>query len=174
MNIPLYKRAATKLDKMILIKQVTEQVMDHGRVRFLRQDGKSQHWKPVAFRIAQDKVSHALRDGISKPLFHAKKTGEVSPVGVSVPRVVVATEKKKIDPLALLAATSQMKMPLPDAVIKAMSRSGSGTKETPLSLVGRESVKEEALSVTASEPEAVTDTLPEMNPETVGSAQNVI
>jgi hypothetical protein len=131
MNIPLYKRAATKLDKMILIKQVTEQVMDEGKVRFLRQDGKTPHWRPVAFRIAQDKVSHALRDGISKPLFHAKKSGDMSPVGLSsLPRVVVATEKKKIDPLALLAATSQMKMPLPDTDKRAASEAASKTSGT--------------------------------------------
>lgn len=129
MNIPLYKRAATKLDKMILIKQVTEQVMDEGRVQFLRQDGKTPHWRPVAFRIAQDKVSHALRDGISKPLFHAKKSGDMSNAGASssLQRVVVATEKKKIDPLALLAATSQMKMPLPDKDKKAASQAAQKT-----------------------------------------------
>eukprot|EP00545_Synedropsis_sp_CCMP1620_P000067 CAMPEP_0119027846 /NCGR_PEP_ID=MMETSP1176-20130426/37856_1 /TAXON_ID=265551 /ORGANISM="Synedropsis recta cf, Strain CCMP1620" /LENGTH=257 /DNA_ID=CAMNT_0006983855 /DNA_START=160 /DNA_END=933 /DNA_ORIENTATION=- len=125
MNIPLYKRAGTKLDKMILIKQVTEQVMDHGRVRFLRQEGKTRYWTQVVFRVAQDKVSHALRDGISKPLFHSKssstaagKNKTTTSVAAAPRRVVVAvTQKKKIDPLALLAATSQMKMPLPDSAV---------------------------------------------------------
>jgi hypothetical protein len=114
MNVPLYKRAESKLDKMILIKHVTEQVIDHGRVRFLRQQsGKNDDvWVGVSFRTAQDKVSHALRDGISKPVT-IKAEEIVNDVRSSSIQRIVASEKKRIDPLALLAATSQLKTKLP-------------------------------------------------------------
>lgn len=69
LNLRRYKEAKTRLDKMVLIRQVTEQVLDNGRVKFLRKDGKSGEWIEVPFRTAQDKVSHALRDGINKPVF---------------------------------------------------------------------------------------------------------
>jgi hypothetical protein len=69
MNLRRYKEAKTRLDKMVLIRQVTEQVLDQGRVKFLRRDGKTGTWTQVPFRTAQDKVSHALRDGINKPIF---------------------------------------------------------------------------------------------------------
>lgn len=128
MNIPLYKRAASKLDKMILIRKVTEQVMDCGRVRFLRLAQKK-IWKEVSFRTAQDKVSHALRDGISKP-GAAAATRETTTT-TSIMRIT-ATEKKQIDPLALLAATSQMKLPLADLPV-AVIITTTPTTEAPSS-----------------------------------------
>ena len=128
MNIPLYKRAASKLDKMILIRKVTEQVMDCGRVRFLRLAQKI--WKEVSFRTAQDKVSHALRDGISKP--GAAATRETTTTTTSSIMRITATEKKQIDPLALLAATSQMKLPLADLPV-AVIITTTPTTEAPSS-----------------------------------------
>lgn len=87
LNLRRYKEAKTRLDKMVLIRQVTEQVLDGGRVRFLRRDGKSGEWSEVPFRTAQDKVSHALRDGINKPIFAplmAEEASPVAPTGVGV------------------------------------------------------------------------------------------
>lgn len=54
---------------MVLIRQITEQILDDGRVRFLRHDNRSDTWTEVPFRLIQDKVSHALRDGLNKSIF---------------------------------------------------------------------------------------------------------
>lgn len=69
LNLRRYKEAKTRLDKMVLIRQITDQVLDDGKVRFLRHDYRSGGWTEVPFRLAQDKVSHALRDGINKSIF---------------------------------------------------------------------------------------------------------
>ncbi|KAI2501944.1 hypothetical protein MHU86_12497 [Fragilaria crotonensis] len=68
-NLRRYKEAKTRLDKMVLIRQITEQILDDGRVRFLRHDNRSDTWTEVPFRLIQDKVSHALRDGLNKSIF---------------------------------------------------------------------------------------------------------
>jgi hypothetical protein len=68
-NLRRYKEAKTRLDKMVLIRQVTEQILDDGRVRFLRHDLRTDAWSEVPFRHVQDKVSHALRDGLNKSIF---------------------------------------------------------------------------------------------------------
>jgi len=72
MNLHRYKECRNRLDKMILVKEVAEEVLDNGEVRFLRRDnstGSKHKWKEVPFRTVQDKVSHALRDGINKTIF---------------------------------------------------------------------------------------------------------
>jgi hypothetical protein len=75
LNLKRYKESKTRLDKMVLIREVTEQILDNGRVKFLRpssgqsEQNQPQKWVEVPIRTAQDKVSHALRDGINKPIF---------------------------------------------------------------------------------------------------------
>jgi hypothetical protein len=77
LNLKRYKEAKSRLDKMVLIREVTEQILDNGRVKFLRPSSEQprltpnqpQKWVEVPVRVAQDKVSHALRDGINKPIF---------------------------------------------------------------------------------------------------------
>lgn len=79
MNLHTFQQCRDRLDKMNLIKQVTLEVLDNGRVRFLRQHEKHL-WKEVTFRTAYDKVSHALRDGIKKTVFPTVKPTTPKPV----------------------------------------------------------------------------------------------
>merc|ERR1740124_1362827 len=68
LNLKRYMSCKTRLDKMILIRSLTETVLDDGKVRFLR-CSKEGEWEETPFKIAIDKVSHALRDGINKPIY---------------------------------------------------------------------------------------------------------
>mmetsp|Transcript_7646 Transcript_7646/g.11690 ORF Transcript_7646/g.11690 Transcript_7646/m.11690 type:complete len:298 (+) Transcript_7646:187-1080(+) len=84
MNLHTFQLCQDRLDKMNLIKQVTLQIMDGGRVRFLRQHEKHR-WKEVTFRTAYDKVSHALRDGIKKTVFPTVKPAPPKPPAPAPP-----------------------------------------------------------------------------------------
>ena len=69
LNLRLYTEATNRLDKMLLIRQITDQILDGGKVKFLRKDHKSGRWTELPLRLAQDKISHALRDGVNKSIF---------------------------------------------------------------------------------------------------------
>jgi len=67
MNLHRYKSCKDRLGKMVLAKEVTEAILDNGRVRFLRCD-KDNEWTEVPFQTAKEKISHALRDGVSRSI----------------------------------------------------------------------------------------------------------
>lgn len=49
-------------------KRLTEEILDGGRVRFLRL-GKEGYWEKIPLSEVYGKVAHALRDGLSKSTF---------------------------------------------------------------------------------------------------------
>lgn len=90
MNLHTFQQCHDRLDKMNLIKQVTLQILDGGRVRFLRQHEKHR-WEEVTFRTAYDKVSHALRDGIKKTVFPTVKPAPPKPPAPAPPPMTTPT-----------------------------------------------------------------------------------
>eukprot|EP00546_Thalassionema_frauenfeldii_P021493 CAMPEP_0178896004 /NCGR_PEP_ID=MMETSP0786-20121207/905_1 /TAXON_ID=186022 /ORGANISM="Thalassionema frauenfeldii, Strain CCMP 1798" /LENGTH=207 /DNA_ID=CAMNT_0020566305 /DNA_START=381 /DNA_END=1007 /DNA_ORIENTATION=- len=65
-NLRQYAKCKSRLDKGIVTEQVTKEILDGGRVKFLRLCEKEEIWKEVAYRTIQGKVAHALRDGVTK------------------------------------------------------------------------------------------------------------
>lgn len=72
MNLHEFQQCQDKIDKLKFIKEITLQILDNGRVRFLKKIEKYE-WKEVSFRMAFTKVSHALRDGVKKTAFPTVK-----------------------------------------------------------------------------------------------------
>jgi len=106
MNLHRYKECRNRLDKMILIKEIAEEILDNGAVRFLRRvnsTGIKNRWKEVPFRTVQDKVSHAMRDGINKTIFPT-----ADPIKISVSAPVPSTPSD---------ATNSITLPTPAATL---------------------------------------------------------
>eukprot|EP00547_Thalassionema_nitzschioides_P011422 CAMPEP_0194257886 /NCGR_PEP_ID=MMETSP0158-20130606/40073_1 /TAXON_ID=33649 /ORGANISM="Thalassionema nitzschioides, Strain L26-B" /LENGTH=205 /DNA_ID=CAMNT_0038997071 /DNA_START=216 /DNA_END=830 /DNA_ORIENTATION=+ len=75
-NLRKYSKCKTRLNKGILTEQVTSEIVDGGRVKFLRLQESCKKkkeggeiWKEVPYRTIQGKVAHALRDGVTKMTF---------------------------------------------------------------------------------------------------------
>eukprot|EP00547_Thalassionema_nitzschioides_P004775 CAMPEP_0194218502 /NCGR_PEP_ID=MMETSP0156-20130528/23926_1 /TAXON_ID=33649 /ORGANISM="Thalassionema nitzschioides, Strain L26-B" /LENGTH=267 /DNA_ID=CAMNT_0038947889 /DNA_START=512 /DNA_END=1312 /DNA_ORIENTATION=+ len=111
MNLHAFQECHDRLDKMNLIKHVTLQVLDNGRVQFLRQQEKHL-WKEVPFRTAYDKVSHALRDGIKKTVFPTVKPMVSKPAPTPSPFVnqagLVTPSPGQPDPMLLRRAEFEL------------------------------------------------------------------
>eukprot|EP00547_Thalassionema_nitzschioides_P004652 CAMPEP_0194215076 /NCGR_PEP_ID=MMETSP0156-20130528/16604_1 /TAXON_ID=33649 /ORGANISM="Thalassionema nitzschioides, Strain L26-B" /LENGTH=112 /DNA_ID=CAMNT_0038943497 /DNA_START=55 /DNA_END=390 /DNA_ORIENTATION=+ len=61
-NRQKYVECKTRLDKMILVRKITKDILDDGNVKFWKLDKTKGIWTEVDVRACQDKVSHALRD----------------------------------------------------------------------------------------------------------------
>lgn len=78
-NLLKYAQCKTRLDKGILTEQVTKEILDGGRVKFLRlqelsgkkkrRKGDEDIWTEIPYRTVHGKVAHALRDGVTKMTF---------------------------------------------------------------------------------------------------------
>eukprot|EP00547_Thalassionema_nitzschioides_P002035 CAMPEP_0194206820 /NCGR_PEP_ID=MMETSP0156-20130528/5750_1 /TAXON_ID=33649 /ORGANISM="Thalassionema nitzschioides, Strain L26-B" /LENGTH=237 /DNA_ID=CAMNT_0038933439 /DNA_START=167 /DNA_END=880 /DNA_ORIENTATION=+ len=70
LSLPKYRKLLeNKLLRSSFMKQLLNEILDGGRVRFLRLDNKSGQCTQVPNRTAEEKVAHALRDGVSKATF---------------------------------------------------------------------------------------------------------
>lgn len=71
LSLPKFKKLESKSMKAVFKQQLTGEILDGGRVRFLRRDKKGK-WRSIPRAAVVEKVSHALRDGIAKSSFDQK------------------------------------------------------------------------------------------------------
>eukprot|EP00546_Thalassionema_frauenfeldii_P009028 CAMPEP_0178915558 /NCGR_PEP_ID=MMETSP0786-20121207/12092_1 /TAXON_ID=186022 /ORGANISM="Thalassionema frauenfeldii, Strain CCMP 1798" /LENGTH=272 /DNA_ID=CAMNT_0020588679 /DNA_START=380 /DNA_END=1195 /DNA_ORIENTATION=+ len=57
-----YHVLKSRLDKMLFIRQLANEILDDGRVRFVKFNKQTRKWTQIDLKAIQDKVSHALRD----------------------------------------------------------------------------------------------------------------